>query len=287
MSAVPGHLNDVIRFSSVDGPGNRYVIFLQGCNFNCKACHNPYTIRDCNACGLCIDPCPEDALRLIANEGLHVVVDREACTDCDICVQICPYDSTPLSRQVSIDALMADIRPVAPFLSGITVSGGEPTLQPEFLRDLFSAVKADAGLSRLTTLVDTNGSAAPETWDLLLPVLDGAMVDLKAFDDDVHIEMTGVSNRPVLASIEYLAAAGRLLEVRLLLIPGHNDNPDMLRRAADWLKTADPDVPLKLIAFRNHGVRPEYADMPEPDGDAMATYQGLFEAAGFTSTVVA
>ncbi|MEA3510897.1 MAG: 4Fe-4S binding protein, partial [Actinomycetota bacterium] len=99
MNTTLGRLNRVLRFSTVDGPGNRFVIFVQGCNFNCVSCHNPYTITDCNHCGLCVDPCPEDALAI--ETGPVVVVDRNTCTGCDVCIDVCPSDSTPLAYEAT------------------------------------------------------------------------------------------------------------------------------------------------------------------------------------------
>lgn len=284
MSTVRGHLNNFIRFSAVDGPGNRFVLFLQGCNFNCINCHNPYTIAECNNCGLCVEPCPEDALTLTA-EPL-VVVDRARCTECGICIDVCPYDSTPLSRWVSVDEIVEEIRVVAPFLSGITVSGGEATLQADFVGALFAAVKAAPDLRHLTTFVDTNGAAPQAVWEQLIPVMDGAMVDLKAFDPATHELLTAHGNEAVLESIRYLARHGRLQEVRLLMIPGYNDDRDVVSATADWLRTVDPDMRIELIGYRGHGVRIESEHLVEPEGALMRELAAAVTAVGLPEPVL-
>ncbi|MDJ0953229.1 MAG: YjjW family glycine radical enzyme activase [Acidimicrobiia bacterium] len=284
MKAAQGHLNDVIRFSAVDGPGNRFVVFLQGCNFNCIACHNPYTINDCDSCGVCVEPCPEMALWF---DGHHrVVVDDDVCTQCDICIQVCPRDSTPLSQMIRLDSLTRQIDEVSPFISGITVSGGEPTLQADFVTSLFSAIKCDGKLSRLTTFVDSNGHAGRDVWDRLLPVMDGAMIDLKALDPDTHREMTGSGNELVLETIRYLAEWDRLYEVRLLMVPGKNDSPEAVAATARWLYDVDPAMRVKLIGFRQHGVRPQFADIPEADPDHMAELADILRTTGFADLLV-
>jgi len=234
MSPELGLLADVVPFSWVDGPGNRYVLFLQGCNFSCTACHNPHTIPR----------------------------------------------STSRATVVDVPSVLADLRPVHRFLSGITVSGGEATLQPDFVHDLFSAVKVDAELAHLTTFVDTNGSAPREVWDQLLPVTDGVMVDLKALDADVHRTLTGAANDPVLASIRQLATQGKLYEVRLLLVPGINDSTEQLRRTADWLLSVDPAMRIKVIAFRRHGARAAAQHWPEATAEQREQWQQVLEHAG-------
>jgi pyruvate-formate lyase-activating enzyme len=234
MSPEPGLLADVVPFSWVDGPGNRYVLFLQGCNFNCTACHNPHTI---------------------------------------------PL-ATSRANVVTVQAVLEDLRPVHRFLSGVTVSGGEATLQPHFVHDLFAAVKDDAELGHLTTFIDSNGAAPREVWDQLLPVTDGVMVDLKALDADLHVTLTGAANDPVLSSIRHLAAEGKLYEVRLLLVPGINDGTEQLRHTADWLLSVDPGMRIKVIAFRRHGARAAAQPWPEATAEQRDEWQRVLEQAG-------
>ena len=215
-ATTTGFVAGTIPFSVVDGPGNRFTVFLQGCNFDCVACHNPQTIPHA--------------------EGTHF--------------------------ERSLDDVLAQIRRAAPFLSGITVSGGEATQQPEFVHALFAAVKAE--MPRLTCFVDSNGACPPSTWALLDPLMDGAMIDLKCLDDTIHRSMTGQPNDEVLASIRRLHALGKLYEVRLLLIAGVNDDPALLRRTGEWLAALDPHLRLKLIGFRDHGAPPHDPPLVEP-----------------------
>ena len=226
-AVVPtGLLADVVRFSWVDGPGNRYAVFLQGCNLDCLACHNPHTMPR----------------------------------------------STPRARVVTVEEVVADVRTYAPFLSGVTVSGGEATLQASFVVALFTALRDDPATSRLTRFVDSNGCASDDVWDRLLPVTDGVMLDLKALDVDVHRELTGSDNRAVLHSLDRLERDQRLAEVRLLVVPGHNDTEVLLRRTGEFLATHAPGVPVKVIGFRPHGVRAAARDIPAPTDEQRAAY---------------
>ncbi len=224
-SEVTGLIADTIPFSLVDGPGNRFAVFLQGCNMDCVACHNPQTIPGHSPI-----------------EGHH-----------------------PVRR--SVGDLLDDIRRAAPFVSGVTVSGGEATQQPAFLAALFEAIKADPDLRRLSCLVDSNGACEPAVWDRLAPVFDGAMIDLKCLDPDIHLRMTGAPNDQVLHSIEHLHSIDRLTEVRLLILRGVNDGTGLIRSTGAWLAAVDPTMRIKVIGFRSHGARPHDPPLEEPTCD--------------------
>lgn len=210
MSSTPGLLADVVPSSFVDGPGNRYVVFLQGCSFDCLACHNPHTI------------------------GRH---------------------ATAFTHRVEAADLTDEIACVAPFLTGVTVSGGEATVKWEFVRDLFAALRDRPATAHLTRLVDANGDADPDVWTELVPVMDGAMVDLKAIEPDVHRVLTGHGNERVLQSIRLLDRVGRLAEVRLLVIPGVNDAPEHVDATARWLVALGSCPPVTVLGFRHAGTR--------------------------------
>jgi pyruvate-formate lyase-activating enzyme len=243
--AARGLVAGTIPFSNVDGPGNRFVVFLQGCNFDCVACHNPQTI-----------PGHE------------------------------PIDGFGPQRR-SVDAVVAEIRRAAPFVRGVTVSGGEATQQPAFLLDLFTTLKRDPAFARLTCFVDTNGACDLAVWDELAPVVDGVMVDLKCLDPDIHRSMTGQANDQVLASIEHLHRLGRLYEVRLLIVAGINDDAELIRRTGEWLAAVDPHLRVKVIGFRAHGARPQVPPLREPSPDELsAVADRLLGVAPFAVTVV-
>jgi pyruvate formate lyase activating enzyme len=275
-----GLVADVIRFSCVDGPGNRFVVFMQGCNFNCIACHNPYTINVCNNCGECVEVCESAALSLSPAGSMSW--NSELCTGSDHCISWCPYDSTPKALPITVSELIEQVRGPAPFLSGVTVSGGEATQQTPFVRSFFAALADDPKLGRLSRFVDSNGAASEHVWRELAPVMDGAMIDLKALDAETHLAMTGQSNDDVLASIRLLASMGKLAEVRLLLLPGINDHRDVLTRTGAWLYDVDPLMHVKVIGFRCHGVRANDRLLSEPDSVAMSGYEEILRSTGLT-----
>ena len=127
-------INRIIPFSSVDGPGNRTAIFLQGCNIDCRYCHNPETRGMCRQCGLCVEQCPAGALSI--EEG-KVQFNPSACVQCDTCIHICPHDSSPRTEELTPQETYERVKSQLPFIRGISVSGGECMLHPDFLTELF------------------------------------------------------------------------------------------------------------------------------------------------------
>lgn len=270
----------VVRSSAVDGPGNRYVLFLQGCNFDCTACHNPTTIGRCDACGACVPVCPHGALSFPA-PGV-VAYDAASCDRCKVCVTVCPIDADPAIRVAAVETVVEEIRPLAPFLSGITVTGGEPTMQADALAALFAALKSDATLGHLTTLVDTNGTLPPTRWKPLLPVMDGAMVDLKAATSDLHQRMTGHDNAQVKETIRFLSDADKLAEVRLLVVEGVTDTPSHLEAWAEFVAGVNPSVPVRVMAFRHAGTRDRARLWPETTPEAVERVRVRLTELGLT-----
>lgn len=243
-------VSKIIPFSCVDGPGSRLALFLQGCNLRCKNCHNPWTMGRCNDCGECVPQCPHQALSL---EGGRVVWQADVCQQCDTCLHLCPQQATPMAQSMSVEQVIAHIRKVAPFIEGITVSGGEATTQLPFVCELFAQMQATPGLERLTRLVDSNGELSISGWERLRPLCDGVMVDLKAWDDARHRALTGRSNVRIKHSIQWLAAHGMLAELRLLAIPGQTDYQQEAAALCAFIAGLG-DVAVRLNAFHAHGV---------------------------------
>ncbi|WP_429167289.1 YjjW family glycine radical enzyme activase [Aeromonas rivipollensis] len=270
-----------LPFSCVDGPGNRLVLFLQGCNFRCPGCHNPHTIGLCDHCGDCVPGCPSGALTLI--DG-RVRWQASLCTHCDRCLDACPRSASPKTHQMSVAEVLVLLRRYGPLLTGITVSGGEATTQLPFVVALFAAIKAAPDLAHLTCLLDSNGSLGETGWRRLLPVLDGAMIDLKGWRESVHHSLTGQGRERVLASLQLLARAGKLAELRLLQVPGRSDFLDaggeLDAGLTTFLQTLGP-VPIRLNGFRHHGVRGEAVGWQEAAMEELDRLSNALKVKGF------
>ena len=259
MSCLQAQISKILTWSCVDGPGNRMVLFFQGCNFNCLACHNPHTIGVCNDCGDCIPACPTSALSMV---GGKIHFDASLCTQCDACLDACPISANPMVQSYSVADILALLRDNLGFVSGITVSGGEATMQLPFVKALFTAMGEAPDLAHLTRFIDSNGHLGPAAWRSLLDVTDGVMLDVKAFDADLHTRLTGRSNAHSLASARQLHAAGKLYELRYLMAPGQTDSAKELHSLSAFAQSLDGPLRIRLNAFRTHGVRGEAADWP-------------------------
>ena len=256
--ANKGVITKIIDFSFVDGPGNRMVIFLQGCNFNCGYCHNPETINSCQNCGECVSVCPNSAL---STKNLKVVHHIEKCENCDLCISRCQYSSTPKFSVLTADQVFNKVESVKSFIQGITISGGECTLQWPFIKELFQRVKQE---TTLTTFIDTNGHIELDGLDNLLDLTDGFMVDIKAMDDSTHKLITEKSNTRVIENIQRIFKAGKLYELRYVIVPDINDNSEDIILLGQLVKSLDVCQRLLLIPFRNFGVKGRFKDTYSP-----------------------
>ncbi|MBX6950292.1 YjjW family glycine radical enzyme activase [Providencia rettgeri] len=252
-------LNKVIPFSCVDGPGNRQVIFLQGCNLRCLNCHNPYTMAICDHCGDCVVTCPHGALSLI---GGQVVWDNVACQLCDTCLQTCSKNASPMTTVLSVHNAINSLSRNVAFLNGVTVSGGEATTQLPFIIDLFKTIKNSPELNHLTCFIDSNGHLASTGWRKVIEYTDGVMIDLKAWSDECALRLTGRDNQRVFQSIQLLAEANKLYELRLLFIPQQTDYLHHIDELANFLTRLPTDTRVKINAFQQHGVKNEAANWP-------------------------
>lgn len=274
-------VNKIIPFSSVDGPGNRTSVFLQGCNFDCKYCHNPETRNVCNHCKKCVQYCPAQALYI---ENEKVCYDEKKCCNCDTCIKICPNASSPKVKSMTPVEVFKEIAKQIPFIRGITVSGGECMLYPQFLEELFELCKQKG----LTTFIDTNGSVDFKEHKELLKVTDKIMLDIKAFDKKDHNTVTSADNDVVLKNARYLAEIGKLYEVRTVVVPSLYDVEQTVQQTAKMLAPFldISDIRYKLIKYRPMGVRKEYAYFTVPDNEYMKNLSKIVQKEGFKNIII-
>lgn len=255
-----GLVFDIKRYAINDGPGIRVTVFLKGCPLACRWCHNPesisrkvqkmYTQSKCIGCGECTRICPMEACELTA-EG--IVTDMDRCVACGACAQVCPARASEMSgRYRSVDDLLALIERERPFFDqsggGVTISGGEPLLQPEFLCELLDA----CGQQGIHRTIDTSGLARTETLLEVARRTDLFLYDLKLMNSKRHKQWTGAGNKRILKNLRALAESGADIRIRIPLIKGVNVDDDNIEATAAFVADLHgPPKAIDLLPYHN------------------------------------
>lgn len=271
---MQAYINKIIPLSTVDGPGLRTSIFFQGCNIHCLYCHNPETQNLCSSCALCVKECPSHALSI--EKGL-VLWNEEKCIQCDHCISICPHNASAKVKMMTPEEVFLEVKKNMPFIRGITTSGGECALYPEFLLELFSLAKKEG----LTCLMDSNGMIDYSLYPELMNVVDGVMLDVKSWDDKVYHSLTGAANSMVRKNLRYLHDIHKIEELRIVVVNGYVDAYSCLDGIKETLKEGYQNTRIKLITFRKNGVKGVLKDYPSPSKEDMNKIESYARSIGF------
>ena len=236
-------VSNIQGYSIHDGPGIRTTVFTQGCPLRCRWCANPENLggkpcvgflrRLCRSCGECARACPRGAVF----PGAGPRIDRARCDACGECVQACDTGALVLyGQEMEASQVFREVRKDEMFCrssgGGVTVSGGEPLLHPDFLIALFTLFR-EAGIH---TCVETCAAVPREDLRAVLAVTDLVFCDLKLMDRDRHAAQTGRGNERILENARRFAASGVETRFRKPLIPGVNDDAGDIRATAGFLK---------------------------------------------------
>ncbi len=257
-----GIIFDIERFSIHDGPGIRTTIFFKGCPLNCWWCHNPesqareqhrwFWERRCIRCQACVKVCPQGAISLLDDS---IVTDDTLCRVCGDCTLVCQTEARQIiGRQVTVAQVMAEIEKDVIFYDqsggGVTFSGGEPLMQPDFIYSLLTSCEE----REIHTVVDTSGLAAWKTLQRISPKVDLFLYDLKVMDSEKHRRYTGVSNELILSNLQALALQGSRIAVRMPLIPGVNDDDENLSQMCEFVASLAHPPSISLLPYHKAGV---------------------------------
>jgi len=271
-SPPTGAVFNVQRFSTEDGPGIRTTVFMKGCPLRCRWCQNPeglsphpqlvwYDVR-CIGARRCIAACPANALELTP-AGLQI--DRDRCSPCHLCSEACPSGALEvIGRRWTASDLVAHVAKDRAFYEtsggGVTVSGGEPAMQPGFL-EAFLAGCGDAGIR---VALDTCGYADWGVYDRLLPLVDLVLFDLKVADRERHRQATGVYPDRIFANAASIARRGLPMWIRTPIVPEYTDAEENVTAIAAFIRERLPTVERwDLLAYTNLG-RPKYHRLDLP-----------------------
>jgi pyruvate formate lyase activating enzyme len=269
---MQGHVFNIQRFSIHDGPGIRTSVFLKGCNLRCLWCHNPesrspqqeiqYFPQKCVLCHKCIDTCPEGA-HFIDAQGVKLF-DRSKCNLCGICVDNCMYDALvyvykSMEPEEVVEEVLKDLDYYHNSGGGLTISGGEPMLQKEFIKAVFDQAKAYG----IHNALDTAANIPWEDLEYILPSIDLVLLDLKVVDEEMHIKGTGVSNRRILQNAIKLSQQDVDVIVRIPVVPGINATGENMRATAEFLKDFPRLKYVELLPYHDLGVD-KYNSLGQP-----------------------
>ncbi len=253
---------DIKRYAIHDGPGIRTSIFFKGCPLRCWWCHNPegqefypemmYYESRCIICGTCVEVCPQKAVSIV-NE--KVVTNRQLCDNCGICVEHCPTGAREMAgKWYTIQELLEEIEKDRPFYDesggGVTVSGGEPLMQHEFVVRFLEELKCKG----IHTAVDTSGYASKEVMKEVCRFTDLFLYDLKIMDPKKHLLYTEVRNDLILSNLKLLDDLGARIWVRFPLIPGVNDDEASIRAMGEFVSTFRNVEQLNVLPYHPLGV---------------------------------
>ncbi|MCL2374355.1 MAG: glycyl-radical enzyme activating protein [Treponema sp.] len=239
-----GIVFDIQRFCVHDGPGLRTTVFLKGCPLRCRWCSNPesldgavqlmYNASRCMGCGFCVKSCPNG---IITKREDTLSIDRPCCAACGKCVKDCPTAALVLKGQemgaAEVEAeVLKDADVFKSSGGGVTVSGGEPFAQADFLFDLLTRFRA-AGLH---TAVETSAAARWEDIERCLPLLSLVICDLKSADAALLAQWTGGKWELIEKNIRALAACHPNVLVRIPVVPGFNTDERSFAGLAAFLQ---------------------------------------------------
>ena len=251
-------VSDIKRFAVHDGDGIRTTVFFKGCSLKCVWCHNPegisfkpqlaYYGNKCVNCGECVRVCPSGAHQM--TERGHEF-ERDKCIGCGKCPDKCLGSAlTFYGRKMSVEELLPLVLEDRDFYEtsggGVTLSGGECLMQADFCAEFLRRLKEEG----IHTAVDTCGCVPRENLDKVLPYTDVFLYDLKAIDEEVHIDCTGRSNRSILENLRYIDSMGKEIEIRIPYVPRYND--DQIDKMALFVRGLKHVRRVKVLPYHNY-----------------------------------
>ncbi len=258
---------NIQTYSIHDGPGIRVTVFVKGCPLRCLWCANPESnlaipqlmtyANKCTGCGRCVSECPNYAIELRnINDKLVAATNRSMCCNCGKCVSACPNESRGIAgKNMSVSEVLEKVQKDRLFIDssggGITVSGGEPLMHPDFTEALLRAAKEDG----LHTAIESCSFASRGVVDRVFRYVDLGLLDIKHMDPKEHERLTGVSNNLILENLIHIYHDLMVpFMISIPVIPGYNDSDENIAATAIFIsEKLGKDVPVRLLPYHRLG----------------------------------
>ena len=284
---------DIQRGSYVDGPGIRTTVFMKGCNLSCAWCHNPesqsrniermWYESKCHFCGKCAVVCENGAVSFDPTTG-KLAFEKEKCLFCGKCALYCPADAISVcGRLMDVGEVFSEVRKDKVFYEtsggGVTVSGGECMLRPDFVAELFSECRGEG----IGTAVDTAGNVRWESFERVIRYTDLFLYDIKCITPETHRKFIGADNSRILENYRRLIELGCRVIVRVPMIVECNANDLEFAKISDFLHEIRPER-VELLPYHAMGEnkfsalgRGRAERFTPPDDDALKRYRAMVE----------
>lgn len=285
-----------------DGPGIRTLVFLKGCPLRCLWCANPESqepipqisslYNRCIGCDICKKVCPQNAITLI--DGVYKI-DIELCDNCGLCAEECYAESKRIvGKEMTVEEVIDEIMKDSSFYKrsggGVTFSGGEPLMQPDFLLEILKECKR----LKVNTAIETSGYADSDVIKEIAKYLDLIYYDIKHIDPNKHKELTGLPNEKILDNLKSLNDMRSSIIVRIPIIPTCNDDENNIKGIAEFCVRLKSIVRIELLPYHNLGeskyrsINKEYSleGLEKPTAEYMENICEIVKKAGMDCEIV-
>ncbi|MGL5055649.1 MAG: (2S)-3-sulfopropanediol dehydratase activating enzyme [Fusobacteriaceae bacterium] len=263
-----GIVFNIQRFTMHDGPGIRTELFLKGCPLRCDWCGNPESLKtykqpgvftskciSSEKCGSCKEVCHDESI-LEFIDGKLSSIDRTKCTNCLSCANQCPSDAIKQwGKEMSVEECMKEILKDKSYYNrsggGVTVSGGDPILQSDFVSELLKKCKEE----EIHTCFESSFYGEWDDAEKILPYTNLVISDIKHMDTVIHKKHTGVNNDKILSNLKRLSKKNIEFILRIPVIPNVNDSMENIEATADFIinELGNKIKTLQLLSFMRLG----------------------------------
>lgn len=293
---MKANIFNIQKFSVHDGPGIRTTVFFKGCPLKCIWCHNPesqnaiqeilYDKNKCTFCGNCIKECKNNAIEIINNK---LITNMDKCSFTGDCIICCINSARQIAgKEYTVEDVMKEALKDSVFYKnskgGVTLSGGEPLIQVDFVEDLLIRLKKE----NIHTAVDTCGAVNFETLERVSKYTDLFLYDLKSMDDNKHILYTGVSNKNIIDNLIKLTQIHNNINLRLPLIEGFNADENHIIEILELIKNTNikkinllPYHDIAIHKYEKLGRSYDSYKMKKPTDEKLKRFKEMFEKEGF------